>query len=482
MRARSNMLWTASLGVTGFILLDLMSWLGWSFPVWGSIIAILLTLSWLVYALASNVSVVVGWLVVELILGSFGRTFSLVVGGTVLPLRMLLFLAASAVMILIIVREKGLTLPKQLKIAYGLAAAAIAWGLLIGVLNDNQLADIFFDANGYLYIFLLPLFYKAARQADFKSLAQNLILPALIWLSLKAALALYIFSHIPYENIAPLYHWWRQTGVGEITPAGANWFRIFSQSQIYAVLSAVAGLAYYFFSGQENKKLSKLIGWFTWFNLVTTIISLSRSYWLGLAIGWLAAIIYGKHLLKSQLNFFKKIIISIFLILSAAGVVALIPLLPPRGSTSAGALLGRFQVEAAGQSRLSLLPPLWKAIRERLVIGSGYGALITYKSTDPRNIKSTAGGSGIVTTYAFEWGYLDMWLKVGIIGLILWCGAIIAGFKRAWDFRGDKEQATVLVVMIALFVVHATTPYLNHPLGIGALMALLSYSNTKAYV
>src|SRR5690606_26879171 len=50
---------------------------------------------------------------------------------------------------------------------------------------------------------------------------------------------------------------------------------------------------------------------------------------------------------------------------------------------------------------------------KRPILGSGYGTTVTYETSDPR-LLSTIGSS--YTTYAFEWGYHDIWLKIGVVG------------------------------------------------------------------
>ncbi len=100
-------------------------------------------------------------------------------------------------------------------------------------------------------------------------------------------------------------------------------------------------------------------------------------------------------------------------------------------------------------------------------MGSGFGATVTYQSSDPRLVAASA--NGLYTTYAFEWGWLDVWLKLGIFGLL----AYLALFAKI-IFNGLKiggylslSLATGLAVLIA---VNIFSPYLNHPLGIGYLI------------
>ncbi|MEK9158429.1 MAG: hypothetical protein AAB673_00295, partial [Patescibacteria group bacterium] len=93
---------------------------------------------------------------------------------------------------------------------------------------------------------------------------------------------------------------------------------------------------------------------------------------------------------------------------------------------------------------------------------------------DPRILKTSPTGD--YTTYAFEWGWLDLWLKLGVIGLLVYLGLIWEIFKVGFSTISYKLQATsymsfgLLMTLVALVVIHNFTPYLNHPLGLGWLI------------
>lgn len=108
--------------------------------------------------------------------------------------------------------------------------------------------------------------------------------------------------------------------------------------------------------------------------------------------------------------------------------------------------------------------------------GSGFGATVTYFSADPRLVRATAGGSGLTTTYSFEWGYLDLWLKFGLIGLVGFLGFMVVGLWPAllgW-WRGQAWYGALGLAAVCLLIINITTPYLNHPLGLGALMLIIA--------
>ena len=73
--------------------------------------------------------------------------------------------------------------------------------------------------------------------------------------------------------------------------------------------------------------------------------------------------------------------------------------------------------EAAIGSRFQLLKPLLNKYLEKPIIGAGFGTTVTYTTEDPR---SKQQNNGLYTTYSFEWGYLDVLVKIGAVGLLVY--------------------------------------------------------------
>ena len=176
--------------------------------------------------------------------------------------------------------------------------------------------------------------------------------------------------------------------------------------------------------------------------------------------------------------------------------------------------------EAAVRSRWDLLPPLWKAVQKHLILGSGFGTTVTYKSSDPRALEISP--NGMFTTYSFEWGYFDLWLKLGLFGLVAYLSLLVSIFCKVWlvisNFKlqiakqiypfGASPEGTfsvpegrenpnnqklelinpstyqpvnfgLILGLFVLVVVHFFSPYLNHPLGI--VYVLLVWSVMVAF-
>ena len=151
--------------------------------------------------------------------------------------------------------------------------------------------------------------------------------------------------------------------------------------------------------------------------------------------------------------------------------VARFPFPKPSPADLTVAAQSRLEAGEAGQSRWNLLPPLWHAVAKHPILGSGFGTTVTYISNDPR--VREVSPTGEYTTYAFEWGWLDVWVKLGAVGLILYLGLLAyIGRALAQCARTSTPCLAGLAVLIALAAVSVFTPYLNHPLGLGILTLL----------
>ena len=106
------------------------------------------------------------------------------------------------------------------------------------------------------------------------------------------------------------------------------------------------------------------------------------------------------------------------------------------------------------------------------ILGNGFGSTVTYQSKDPRTL--AAFPDGRYTAMSFEWGYLDHALDMGILGV-----AALVAFLAVLMFTGLRrggDAAALALGLGALAIVHITSPYLNHPLGLGIMLWLFAYT------
>jgi O-antigen ligase len=435
----------------------------------------------------------------ELLVSSFGYLIYMDIVGRRLSLRIALWLI---VMLVFTIRFVWQLFKQKNASAYwqtlkrfagwkwfGLLALFVAIGAINGLLRGHATATLFSDFNAWLYfLLLLPAIAvyggasadsdsNAAQAADRQTLA-DLFFAAAIWLSIKTLFLLFVFTHD--LSIAPtIYSWLRRTLVGEMTPTLSGWPRIFLQGQIYPALAffiifwlRAADWEWKKFWARRNCPVFFVVALF----LSTILISFSRSFWVGLA----AAMAVSLFLLWRLASFPKALAAGLWAALALISgfiiiyLVAAWPYWHRTGGDFSSEFLERATSgnEAALASRWSLLPVLSEAIAKEPFLGQGYGATVTYFSRDPRILQNNP--SGAYTTYAFEWGYLDIWLKLGLLGLLSYLillGQMLFSFYRQGIKHNDYLFFGLGAGLLFLAVINFFTPYLNHPLGIGALIA-----------
>jgi hypothetical protein len=494
-------------------LIELLSFLGYYSPIVNKIGFFVILIIALVLAL-TKLEYGVYLLLAELFVGSKGYLFYFDYGGAIISLRIGLFLVIMGVWLYNQLKNKSLS-TKSVPSYYWPIFLAIAWGMLYGFLRGNSFNNIFFDANAWIYFLVIFPLYASIKTSEQIGNVLQIFLASLVDIIFKSLFVLWIFSHEIIGFSADLYRWIRTSGVGEITPVAGNFYRVFFQSQIYALLGFFILLCLWYWqrrtvisnpsllsrtgSAERSEKSNSMLvvldssasPWATLgmtvlmaFSLLTVIISFSRSFWVALAGGLVLFFVYFIFVTKeSWLKLLK--VAGILLAIAIIDLVFLYVFIswPRPSGVSLASLLGDriSSSEAAGVSRMNQLEPLTRSIIKHPLIGSGFGMTVTYKTLDPRILRETP--SGIYTTYAFEWGYLDILLKIGLVGLLMYLWLIWNIAKRLiLDPSASSGQVLrfkisdsglyvgFLLGLVALLLVNIFTPYLNHPLGIGFIL------------
>ncbi|MFA5188347.1 MAG: O-antigen ligase family protein [Patescibacteria group bacterium] len=470
---------------------------------------------------------------IELMIGSYGYLFYLQLPGFKAPIRLAIFLIVFLVWLLkycfipCFSRPKTCPLPPSLTLwrtrkwginkikkdrliqNFILLIAFLGIGFINGLLHHNGLANTFFDFNGYLYFGLFFVFLEVFKNEKQVINFLKILIASITYVSLKVFVTLYFFSHGFLNTSDLLYHWIRDTRVGEITYAGANFFRIFFQSQIWSLIGIFIIFSLILLllhrrsdsftpSGPIASSVPRKQ--FVWSIIMIIIletsilISFSRTFWLSAIVGFIALFAY--LIFKEKLRLKKlaqimgiilsSLIINILLFFSIANF----PIPKPSSELAFSLLKTRFTAffgEAGVSSRWNQLPVLIEQIKKAPLLGTGFGTSLTYKSDDPR-IKNDSNPEGWYTTYTFEWGYLDTVTEIGFIGLFVYLfliGQILylgihsrLGLKQTVinsnineiNSRPSLIRIGFLIGLIVLMTVNMFSPYLNHPLGIGYLM------------
>lgn len=410
----------------------------------------------------------IGMVLAELFAFSHGHLLETSFGDMVLTSRMAVFAGVMFGWIIRLAwkRERP-SMPEAILQPWILLAGAVLGGLILGA-RSFGLAAALDDANGYFFAFLiLPITSIRWSRDDWRMMIQVFVASS-VWVAALTLLTLYLFTHLSGMTLVPIYKFLRDARIGEITLMAGGFWRIFFQSQIVLIFSA---LLLYAFS-QEQQTSSRILVWMRIFFLAAILISLSRSFWLGSMIGGillLASHARFRSMGSLLLRVLRELVCSVLVI---GAVVFLAFPLPTRIADLRQTFTERTTQfgDAAVSSRWNLLPTMWEAIVTRPVTGFGFGKSLAVTSDDPR-IRAVYP-DGKWTTRAFEWGWLELWLKMGVAGALafLWLFA-------AYDIRLCHSTAlpTWLSIglragLLALLVIHVLSPYLNHPLGIGFLL------------
>lgn len=433
----------------------------------------------------------------ELFIGSQGYLFSFDVAGASISIRMAIWLIVLAVWAgkfldkIIKKRSEEKRIPplKILRSSYFslflILGLFIVWGGINGFIGGNSFNNIIFDINGWLYLALIIPLYEVAWNNDnfFKTLFE-IFLACALWLAIKSLFLVFVFSHNIYSWMDVLYDWVRNTGIGEITEMSGGFTRVFFQSHIFLIPVFFLGVLLLnkllsnpsTLSIREKKRIPFYVATLAVLAAVITL-SFSRSFWLGSFLGGLFLLViilkqYGWK--RLGLNIMGLAFVGILSFVLILGIVKF----PGIGSTgqfnTADTIRDRSRSvsgEAAVSSRWNLLPRLWEEIKREPVLGRGFGTTVTYHSNDPRVLESTADGE--YTTHAFEWGWLDIWLKLGFFGFFCYIFLIgkmvLDGLMHKELFRSTLVNG-IVVGLATIAIINFFTPYLNHPLGLGFLM------------
>jgi len=464
------------------IVFEILSYLGWFWPQLQAV------LFWLILAATFLIAIrrldVALWIVLaELFVGSKGYLFYWTIGDITISIRLALFLTIFLAWVIRYVFKKDIAFRKSNIYGWYIGLLIVlCWGMINGYLRNNELSNIFFDVNGFLYFGLIFVIYQVVKNRERISNLLEVLFASLTAIGIKTLFLLFAFAG-QYQILPDLYRWVRDTRVNEVTLIINNFYRIFSQSHIFSLFGAILALTILTLIGKKylGKSFKPIVFIFAITSL-STLISYSRSFWLSLVI--ISAVML--YIFIKKYNFSiqrlgKYIGAVIAIVIIELGFIFVFINIPnwirAGGETTSLASIVEERLtnpdEIGLQSRWNLIDPLTRKMVHHPAIGAGFGTEITYFSEDLRN---RSKNDGYYTTYVTEWGYFDLILKIGMLGLIVYILYIwkiakngIEAFKKL-IYDEKVIVLSLLLGLLALVVTHISTPYLNHPLGIGYLM------------
>ena len=420
----------------------------------------------------------------ELFINPHGVLISASIGGFPLSLRMAIFIGILAGWgIGLLTRRYKLRRADLVdQPHFGLLILAAAMGLIIGTLSRDP-AVVFADGNAYLYLlYLLPMLSVRWRPQQRHDLLQVLAAGA-VWVSGLSLLLLYAFSHLDASLLTPLYAFFRDLRIAEITALEGGLYRVFVQSQIFVMLFGLTVLSMV----GTGVRRSWLVGLGA-LSFGIVLLSLSRSFWVGLtpAVLFMLWTLWRSHRPTTKQTFGFVGWTLVAKIAAAVGLVAIVLFpFPPQDLTSS-ALVDSLKErttdsdDVAISSRWKLLWPMLGEIAQSPLVGHGFGATVTFQTDDPR--ARAINPDGTWTTYSMEWGWFELWIKMGVIGPLAFLYAGWELIRRLQRYRWTDQAwlgYALMAGVILIFATHVFSPYLNHPIGLGYLLFIVPFIANK---
>jgi len=328
------------------------------------------------------------------------------------------------------------------------------------------------DFLNYSYFFLIFPLSEVIGNRFFQKRGKQIIQAGIIGISLLTIIVLFLFATGLVSVHDQFYWWWRQTVFGKATSAGNNFFRIVSSAHLLILPFFLILLS--FLANRSTRKKSVIF--LCILASLAFLINFSRAYFLGLFLG----LIFLAQGLKFKKWIVFFLIIVIFLITEFGVLNFLINQNPNiaylqqrmRSITSP-------DDELSASTRLSILPRLLEKIKEKPIFGYGLGSTISY--LNPLSQKEDI-------TFHIDWGYLEIWLELGLLGLILYCFILAIIFYQGRQLfqraQGNIKRQRLIVGLgaglLSLVVATITGPYLFHALGIFYLISVIIIFNHES--
>ncbi len=484
-----------SIALLVMAVMEILSYAVFLYRPWGNVVFGIIVLIAFVLTI-KNLKFGLLILVGELVIGSQGYLFSLDSGGSRLSLRIALWIIVMAAWagaeLLNLLRHQNI-FKKYAGCVHWKPLALLGLSLLVaafvGYVSGNDSTYFFLEGKRWLFaLVIIPIIGTFQKKEDINALLQ-VIAAGAVALCLQTLGLVYLFSHPFIPFVYTVYDWMRFSLLGEITRFSGGFYRIFMQSQIFLLPAycglLVCGLKHLFIRQGRPDILGIRIAIATAAFGTVIVASLSRSFWVAVAgalgiAGFTAVLVF-----RPKISRILGALVYTACIGLVTGVLlfAVVRFPFPKSSAEFDASLfadRATQGEAGSASRWSLLPVMWQEIEKSPLIGYGFGKTMTYTTSDPRITQSTVNGQ--YTTYAFEWGWFDIWLKLGILGVIayLWLFLSLLGASKRLLGQEPLWALVLGMAVISLAATHFFTPYLNHPLGFAYVAFIMVLLRSKS--
>lgn len=413
----------------------------------------------------------IAWLIIvgEIILGGGGGYFQVLN----ISLRTLLLLSSISIYALQNIRLKNKNL-KIFSLQSSILIILLLWACIssiIGYFNNHNLHLIYSDLIPYFYLLYLFPLRELIRNENFKQTALSMFYATIVGNTIFILFTFFGFSFGWFELQDAFYHWYRDVALGKITAISTGFFRLTLDEHLMLI-----PVALFFINKTIKDQLSKInyqIPLITYSLLLIVLsINITRIYLVALFIGYL--FIFTKQNWKKWFEY-GLLTGAIFLISFCS-----LNIIATRGESLGFELLGLRlgsvvapQIEESSMSRILLLKPIWEKIKTSPVLGEGLGATISAYSPI---FKET------ITTSHFDWGWLEIIVELGVIGLFIWLlflTSYILKLITKYKIKNTEVKISFLSILIALLIINTTSPALFHSLGIIFIVFIFSQIDSE---
>ena len=308
----------------------------------------------------------------------------------------------------------------------------------------------------FLYIFPLSDLYLSEkfREVGKQAIIATIFGNAILILLTQAGLSASIFALQDHY-----YHWYRDVALGKITGLNFHFYRLVLNEHLLLIPLTI------YFIGDIIKNQANKINLLALSSLLFILANnLTRIYMVALAVGTL--ILFSTKNWKRWLAVSASAAIGFMIIFVATHTIA------SRGQSFGLEIFGLRlqsiaspQMEDSSLSRLLLLPKILEKIKSAPILGRGLGDTVTvYSPVFKTNI----------TTPHFDWGYLEIWAEMGLVGLLAWITFI--GYLLYYIIKNKHRynKNIFAAILIGFMIINITSPALFHVFGILIFITLFS--------
>ncbi len=348
------------------------------------------------------------------------------------------------------------------------------FSIINGIYHSHSWHQIVADFVPFILLFLIFPSYHLFQEEKTQEFLVRLLTVFILATAIFSIFTFVFFSNGWSIIHGDFYTWYRDINLGKITDLGNGFFRIVEPEHllIAPLILFISSLL------MRDEKHNPMWGVLRFSAIIILVLNLSRGYFLALLVGLL--VLKYKHSWKKWLQQSFILITLIFSVFIGSNLLA------SGGKTLGLELFGiRLQsfvnpsVEISTETRMIILPEIWHLITQNPLLGQGLGAMVTFYN--PLTYTN-------ITTANFDWGYLEMWTELGILGaLILLSFYFFVIFRLIKKIKNTQDwhdlDVGLLAGIIAFLVMNITIPALFHVYTILfiALVATLALRHTQGF-